>query len=287
MKQFHLKLLIAIGVSVIMMNPIAEASVSSHLVRKTTELIGKQFSREAADMGTRALSQHVSRIASKYGDEGLRALQKCGPRAVKLIDDAGPQGASAVRLLSRYGDDMLRVVAHPSQLKLAQSLGDDAARILARHGAVAEPLLKAHGRVGVQALSKLSSRNVRRMAMLEGDGVLKQIPKCDSVLATVAKYGDSGCNWLWHNKGTLCLAGTGAVATAAFLADPEPFINGTKDLAAIFAESIAEPLALAAAAQIPWGMLALSIPIILMVLLGPSILALLKWWYRKRQSSDS
>ena len=53
----------------------------------------------------------------------------------------------------------------------------------------------------------------------------------------IAKYGDRGAEFVWRNKGPLEVA----AVLAAFLADPEPFINGAADVSKIVGENAVKP----------------------------------------------
>ena len=55
------------------------------------------------------------------------------------------------------------------------------------------------------------------------DGELAQAGRHPEVLGVIAKHGDGAADFLWRNKGTLA----GGAALTAFLADPEPFLDGT------------------------------------------------------------
>jgi len=70
------------------------------------------------------------------------------------------------------------------------------------------------------------------------EGALAKIGKTPEIMNVVGKYGDGAMNFVWKNNGSL-LVGT---AMVAFLADPEPFINETKDLATVAANVAVEPL---------------------------------------------
>ena len=63
--------------------------------------------------------------------------------------------------------------------------------------------------------------------MMIGDGAVKTGEQSAGLLDVVAKYGDKAMEFIWNNKGPL----TVGAALSAFLHDPEPFIQGTKDLA--------------------------------------------------------
>jgi hypothetical protein len=73
--------------------------------------------------------------------------------------------------------------------------------------------------------------------MLES-GELAKIGRTPEVLGVLEKYGNPACDFLWRNKGALALT----VAAGAFLADPEPYITGVKDLTSIVAENTVKPL---------------------------------------------
>ena len=75
--------------------------------------------------------------------------------------------------------------------------------------------------------------------MMMEQGELVKIGRSSELMNVVAKFGDSAMTFVWNNKGAL-LVGT---ALAAFLADPEPFINGTLDLANVAANAAIEPIA--------------------------------------------
>ena len=58
------------------------------------------------------------------------------------------------------------------------------------------------------------------------------------VLGVVANHGDRAVNFLWQNKATLA----GGAALAAFLANPEPFLNGARDIASVAGDTVVKPV---------------------------------------------
>ena len=132
-----------------------------------------------------------------------------------------------------------RCARHPRRLALAVQHGDDAARALLRHGRLAQPLLAAHGRPAARALATLSPRNARRLAILDQSGDLARIGRTEAVLALIGRQGDRAMDFLWRHKGALAV---GAVL-AAFLADPGPFLDGTRDLAEVAVAAAVPPVA--------------------------------------------
>lgn len=105
--------------------------------------------------------------------------------------------------------------------------------------------------------------------MMSESGDLAHIGRSEELLDVIARFGDCGCDFVWRNKGALATASV----LAAFLADPETFIHGTRDLADIAAEHIARPLteasgqvAVEAARSVNWtligalGLLVVALP---------------------------
>src|SRR5581483_5844264 len=73
-------------------------------------------------------------------------------------------------------------------------------------------------------------------------GELARIGRTPEVLAVVEKHGDKAMQFIWNHKGALTVAATLSV----FLAEPEPFINGAKELTETVVRPIAEVPAIAA-----------------------------------------
>ena len=70
------------------------------------------------------------------------------------------------------------------------------------------------------------------------DGELANAGRHPEVLGVVAKHGDSAVNFLWQNKGKLA----GGAALTAFLLNPEPFLNGTRDIATVAGDAVVKPV---------------------------------------------
>jgi hypothetical protein len=104
--------------------------------------------------------------------------------------------------------------------------------------------------------------------MLTSNGELSKLGRTDELLAVVGKYGDNAMNFIWKNKGAL-LAGT---AMAAFLANPEPFIDGSKELA----QSAIAPIAKEIGSNTNWTVTIIGLVICLMTYSG------IKFWIRSK-----
>ena len=85
------------------------------------------------------------------------------------------------------------------------------------------------------------------------------------MLGVVGRYGDRAMDFIWRNKLTLA----GGTALAAFVANPEPFLDGTRQLVENSVDSLAsnvgKPIAekLGDAKDWTWRILAISAMLIL------------------------
>jgi hypothetical protein len=62
--------------------------------------------------------------------------------------------------------------------------------------------------------------------MLSDGGVLTATPRSPELLSVIGHYGDAAAEFIWRNKGAL----TVATVLGSFLADPEAYISGAKNL---------------------------------------------------------
>lgn len=206
------------------------------LAREAAEYVMRKFGKEAAEVGVETLTQKLETLAVKHGDDVFLAVRKVGPRTIRIIEEAGEHGLESVKLMARYGDDAVWVVAKKNRMAIFVKYGDDAAETMMKHGEIAEPLLSSFGKPAAGALKSVSSQNARRLAMLADDGQLAKIGQTPELLEVVAKYGDRAADFIWQNKGAL----TVAAALAAFLANPEPFLDGVTDITTIVVKPIAD-----------------------------------------------
>ncbi len=213
----------------------ANAGVASKAMQEALEFASKKFGKEVAAEGAARLSVRMVRLAEKHGDAIVAAvLKKVGPRAGRVVSDAGEHGGLALRLLAKHGDDALPLVARTTALNTVARYGDNAASALLKHGAVGEKVVEEFATKGVDALLKVTPRNGRRLAMLAADGQLKP-----ELLTVITQYGDRACDFIWKNKGALTVGAT----LATFVANPSEFLDGTQKLTATVAEAAIKPLA--------------------------------------------
>jgi hypothetical protein len=237
-------MILAVNLLFVVMADRAAANLTSKAVKETAEYLLKNFGRDVGEEGLEKLAARIEKLAARHGDEALEAVRKVGPKALKLADEAGEQGAVAVRVLARYGDEGAQfVVSRPPAMKLVAQYGDDAAEVLVKHKDIAEPVIEKFGASAVRALKNVDANNGRRIARMLDEGDFAKIGGTSELLDVVGKYGDKGMTFVWNHKAALAVS----AGLAAFLADPGPFIDGARDLTAVVAENTVGALAQAPA----------------------------------------
>jgi hypothetical protein len=235
---FHRAVILAVCLAVAS-PPVSVAQGKAVLAREAAEYVMRKFGKEAAEVGVETLTRKIETLAIKHGDEVFLAVRKVGPRTLRIVEEAGEHGLVSVKLMARYGDEAVWVVAKKNRMAIFVKYGDNAAESMMKHGEIAEPLLSSFGKPAAGALNSVSSQNARRLAMLAEDGQLAKIGQTPDLLEVVAKYGDRAADFIWRNKGAL----TVTAALTAFLANPEPFLDGAADITKIVAENAVKPIA--------------------------------------------
>ncbi|MEZ6049350.1 MAG: hypothetical protein R3C11_27980 [Planctomycetaceae bacterium] len=236
------------------------AGVKSGAAREAAEFIMERFGKEVGEESVETLTKKVGQYTARYGDETIDVLRKTGPRTFKLIDEAGENGADVVRLLSKHGNEAIWVASKPQNLGYFVKYGDDAAEAMIKHPGLAEPAIGKFGAPAAKAMIEISEPNARRVAMMLDDGTLTAAGKSDELFGVMSKYGDRAADFIWKNKKALAVASI----AAAFIANPEPFLDGTKELARIGGESLVKPIATGMAQSLNWNVV---LPVILGILL--------------------
>jgi hypothetical protein len=261
-----------------------EAGVTGRAMREAAEQAARLLGKEASRAGKEALARRVEALAARHGDEVIRAVRKAGPGTVRLIERAGPHGEEVARLLARHGEAATWVAASPRRLALVRAHGDEAARALLRHRQVAEPALAAFGRPAARALAAVGPRNARRLTMMIEGGELARTGRAGELLEVVSRYGDRAMEFIWRHKAALAVS----VVLAMFLADPEPFLDGARDLMGVAAEAATRPV-LAIPGKVAEEMMRRTDgPILAVMLLVIAIVGLaLVGWRMHRQSRSA
>lgn len=238
----------AILVAMLLGDGPARAGVMTKALREAFEYGAKRFGRQVAEEGGERVAVRLTRLAAKHGDEVVaKAFRKVGPRAGRLVEEAGDQGGIALGLLAKHGEAAIPLIARPSALGKVARYGDEAAVAIIKHGTVGEQLVGQFAKEGAEALAKVTPRNGRRLAIMAAEGQLKP-----ELMQVISRYGNAGCEFIWSNKGALSVA---AVLTA-FVTSPGPFLEGTQKLTSAVADATVKPIAVGVANNTNWTLLA-------------------------------
>ena len=177
----------------------------------------KAVAREVVE----ALEPRVARMVEAYGDDAARALRAGGAAALPALE---AHGAVAARFLARFGDDGARLIA---------TEGDTVVALFAKHGDEAVEFMLKHPGVGRDLVEAFGAQAARANVTTGGVVLMNRMAepihasgKAAEIFKVVERFGDRACAFLWRNKGAVF----GAAFLAAFLADPEPYIDGAKKL---------------------------------------------------------
>jgi len=206
-------------------------------VRETVEVVARQFGKQVADEGSEAVASRITRLAEKYGDDALLAAKKAGPTALRVVEESGDDAAKVVRLFATHGDDAMRVASDPARRALFIKVGDDAAIAMIKHPGIGEDLVVQLGKNGAKAISKLGSEEANHLVRLTNEGFFKEVGR-GKILDAIERYGDRAMAFIWRNKGPLATT----AGLAAFLNDPEPFIEGVNNFGGTLVDGIFKPL---------------------------------------------
>ena len=114
------------------------------------------------------------------------------------------------------------------------------------------PLARSSSR----AMAALAPRNARRLAILAEDGALARSGRWGELVAVIERHGDRAMDFVWRHKGALAVA----TVLGTFLADPEAFLGGGREL---IGGAATQPIAIVAdAAASRWMNIARSVVVV-------------------------
>jgi hypothetical protein len=204
----------------------AQSAAARRAAREVVEVFGRE-AMEAAE-------PRVARLIETYGDDAVKALRKVGPPGVQALERFGAPG---LKILSRFGDDGVRLLAVEGDAAVAAlaRYGEEAVELMVRHPGVGRDLLMQFGEQALRA--RLSTESVVTLNRLSGE--ISKSGKTSEIFGVIEKFGDRACDFLWRNKGTIFLA----TVLAAFLHDPQPYLDGVKQLVVQPASEVARDAA--------------------------------------------
>jgi hypothetical protein len=245
----------------------ANAGVTTQAAKESAEYILKKFGKTAANEGVEVFARKIEKLAAKYGDDAVIAVKKVGPRSFRIIEEAGENGPSAIRLMARNGVDAVWIVSQKKRMAIFVKYGDDAADAMMKHGQLAEPLLTTFGQEAASAFKSVSAQNGRRLAMMTDSGELARIGRTAELLKVVGRYGDRAMNFIWKHKDSLAAARS----LTAFLESPEPYIESTQDISLTPARTLGKPVITESPHRAYWLLIALVVLAGIVVVAGRKI----------------
>jgi hypothetical protein len=217
----------------------ARAGPTSKVAQEVAEYLFRKGSKEVIEHGVEAFARKIEAFAVKHGEDVFLAVKALGAKALPLIEQAGAHGTQAAKILAKHGEHgAVWVVSRPRAMNLVVKHGEGVASALVKHPGIAETLIEKTGSHAIAAFTAVGPQAGRRLAIL-AEGEAAHVATNPKVLEVVARYGEAGMAFIWKHKGALAVTATLAV----FLADPEPFIKGAKDITQIAAENAIKPLA--------------------------------------------
>ena len=202
------------------------AGPASTAVRETAEFIISKFGRGAAGQSVEEVTDATVKAVARHGDNALPLLRKTGHAGFTALDQAGNKAPEVIKLFARRGDEAIWVISEPKKLAIFIKHGDSAADALLKHPGIADSLIGRFGDDAVGAMNTLSRQSAQRLSMVADDGLLTTTARGSELLPVVRKYGDEAMDFIWKNKGSLAVASV----LATFLADPQPYISGAREL---------------------------------------------------------
>lgn len=216
--------------------------------------IGKKIARVSGktvdDVAATALGKRALLVRTKHGDEAFQFIQKNGRGSLIAIEKAGEFAPDIIRLHKKIGKKAFYLAETKRGQTLIMQLGDEVAEPITKLGKKSYPLLEDFGAKAVPLLKKCDDVDVKKLNILKKHNVISQTSEGAAILDICGKYGKKGIDYVYANKKKLL---TMAVLTT-FITDPEPYINGVKDLGSIAITNVAAPVAQEAAKSIHWNL---------------------------------
>lgn len=210
----------------LLLMPTSHAGPTTAALRELAEVIAKKFGRGVAGNSVDEIAVAVEKVIAKHGDEALPLLRGAGHAGVEALESAGSQAPEVIKLYAKRGDSCVWVISEPKKLAIFLKHGDSAAEALLKHQGIADDLLGQLGPKVLPSMQKLTHEGGQMLGMAAKNGVFEKTARSGELLGVVERFGDKAMEFIWKHKGALAVTAT----LTAFLNNPEPFIQGTKDL---------------------------------------------------------
>ena len=206
------------------------------VVRELAEELAEQAGRKSSRETIETMASGLGRIAGQCGDESLDVVRKHGVAAYRLLDKAGDDAAPLiVGAIRKYGDDAIRVGQTAAGRTLLREGSEQAVRAVARHSDAALPLIRRYGDDCAAAMARINPANGRRLMIMASEEMLEPT-QLQRLMPMIGQYGDEAMDFIWRHRKLLVTA----AVVSELLRDPEPYLNGACDLAAVLGNSAGE-----------------------------------------------
>jgi hypothetical protein len=195
-------------------------------IRETSEFILKKFGKGAAGQTAEEVTGATAKAVAIHGDGALPLLKNSGHAGFTALKEAGENAPDVIKLYARKGDDAIWIISNPKRLAIFIKHGDSAADALLKHRGIADSLIARYGDEAVGAMNRVSRESAQRLGMVADDGLLTATPRSKELLTVIRQHGDEAMDFVWKNKGAL----TVVAVLATFLANPQTYISGAKEL---------------------------------------------------------
>lgn len=189
-------------------------------------LVISKFGRGVAGATAHEVSEATATVVARYGDDALPLLRSAGHQGFEALSSAGDKAPEVIKLYARRGDEALWVISDPKRLSIFIKHGDSAADALSKYPGIADDLIERFGSDAAVALNAISKQSAQHLAIVADEGLLTASARSADLLPVVRRYGDQAMDFIWKNKGALAVASV----LGTFLADPDAYISGTKDV---------------------------------------------------------
>ena len=208
--------------------PSANAVSGGTLISETAEFIFSKFGRGVAGQTVKEITETTTKAATRYGNDVLPFLRSSGHAGFRALKEAGEKAPEVIKLYSRKGDESIWIVTNPKKLDIFVKHGDSAADALLKHPNIADSLVRSYGKNAAGALNSISRRSAQRLSIVANGGLLTAYARSSELLDVIRKYGEAAMDFIWKHKGAL----TVTAVLGSFLANPEAYITGAKNLIA-------------------------------------------------------
>ena len=210
----------------ILASNLAIAGPAATTIRETAEVIVDKFGKGAAGQTVEEVTETTAKAVVLHGDDALPLLRNSGHAGFAALNEAGESAPDVIKLYARKGDEAIWVISESKKLAIFIKHGDSAADALLKHPGIADSLIGQYGDEAVGALNTISRQSAQRLNIVANDGLLTVTQRSSELLPVIRRYGDEAMDFIWNNKGSLAVAS----ALATFVADPQAYISGVKEL---------------------------------------------------------